>query len=134
MNVVNELLPDRAKVARFFQDTGAEPFVMVNLLKFREKAAYEDGDRGLSGKDAYDQYGAEVKKLIAQWGGREIFSGAITGVLLGEIEDNWDAVALIEYPTHEAFQGMMSSSEYQKIAVHRSAGLEGQLNIRSAAI
>ncbi|WP_341711397.1 DUF1330 domain-containing protein [Erythrobacter sp.] len=42
-------------------------------------------------------------------------------------------VALVEYPSLEAFRPMMMSPEYQKIAVHRRAGLEGQLNIRAKA-
>ena len=61
------------------------------------------------------------------------FSGAVTGLLLGEVEEKWDVVALVEYPSLEAFRTMMMSPEYQKIAVHRSAGLEGQLNIRAKA-
>ena len=85
----------------------------------------------MSGAQAYAIYGAAVQKCIADVGATAGFSGAVTGLLLGEVEENWDMVALVEYPSLEAFRSMMMSPEYQKIAVHRSAGLAGQLNIRA---
>lgn len=107
---------------------------MVNLLKFKERAEYPDGrETGLSGAEAYAIYGAGVGKCIADVGGTPGFAGEVTGLLLGEVEENWDMVALVEYPSLEAFRTMMTSPEYQKIAVHRSAGLAGQLNIRAKA-
>jgi uncharacterized protein (DUF1330 family) len=116
----------------FFGAGEEGPFVMVNLLKFKAKAAYADGrDTDLSGTEAYAIYGAAVQKCIKDVGGTAGYAGAVTGLMLGEVEDNWDMVALVEYPTLEAFRNMMTSSEYQAIAVHRAAGLEGQLNIRT---
>ncbi len=51
--------------------------------------------------------------------------------MLGEIEEQWDMVALAEYPSLEAMRTMIMSPEYQEIAVHRAAGLKGQLNIKT---
>ena len=47
-------------------------FRMVNLLKFKKKAEYEDGrDTQMSGKQAYQIYAIEVqehlKKLELKW-------------------------------------------------------------------
>ena len=39
-------------------------------------------------------------------------------------------VGLVEYPSLQAFQAMLTTPEYQEIAVHREAGLAGQLNIK----
>ena len=131
MKVVNQVNPSPEQMQEFFGADEDGPFVMVNLLKFRERAEYEDGDRGLSGAGAYALYAAEVVKLVEKHGGRSIYGGAVTGLILGEVEDNWDMVALVEYPSLNGFRAMISSPEYQKIAIHRAAGLEGQLNIRT---
>jgi hypothetical protein len=55
----------------------------------------------------------------------------VTGLLLGEVEDLWDAVGLVEYPSLAAFQGMIQSPGLRAIEHHRVAGLAGQLNIRT---
>ena len=132
MKVVNQVVPSAEQMTEFFGSGDDGPFVMVNLLKFKSKAQYADGrETDLSGAEAYAIYGAAVQKCIADVGATAGFSGAVTGLLLGEVEESWDMVALVEYPSLEAFRSMMMSPEYQKIAVHRSAGLAGQLNIRA---
>jgi hypothetical protein len=47
------------------------------------------------------------------------------------VEDLWDEVALAEYPDRAALVAMSSSEAFREIAVHRTAGLEGQLNIET---
>ena len=49
--------------------------------------------------------------------------------MLGEVEELWDTVAIAMYPSRQAMLEMLSSEAYQASAVHRSAGLAGQLNI-----
>jgi len=105
---------------------------MVNLLKFKARAEYADGtDSHLTGAEAYARYGEEVRRLMEGLGGRVRYSGAVTGLLLGEVEELWDAVALAEYPSLAAFRAMAMSREMQAIEHHRKAGLAGQLNIRT---
>ena len=134
MQVINQTTPSAERMQEFFGSADDGAFVMVNLLKFKERAEYADGrESDLSGAEAYAIYGAGVQKCIADVGATAGFSGQVTGLLLGEVEENWDMVALVEYPSLDAFRSMMMSPEYQKIAVHRSAGLAGQLNIRTKA-
>ena len=134
MQVVNQTIPSQEQMREFFGSGEDGPFVMVNLLKFKERAEYPDGrETDLIGAEAYAIYGAAVGQCVADVGGKPGFAGEVTGLLLGEVEDNWDMVALVEYPSLDAFRSMMMSPEYQKIAVHRSAGLAGQLNIRAKA-
>ena len=132
MKVENQVTPPVERIQEFFgPGAPTTPFVMVNLLKFKEKAEYEDGrETDLSGAEAFMIYGAAVGQLIDELGGRQIYSGAVTGLMVGEVEDLWDVVALVEYPSSEAFAKMVDSPEYQAIHVHRDAGLAGQLNIR----
>ena len=132
MNVENEVMPKMERAMAFFGGQEDGPFVMVNLLKFKPKADYEDGaESQLTGAEAYAQYGEEVRKLVEGLGGKVRYSGAVTGLLLGEVEDLWDMVALAEYPSLAAFRAMAMSPEMHAIEHHRKAGLAGQLNIRT---
>lgn len=133
MKVENAVRPSDEQLKSFFARAGTDkdgPVVMVNLLKFRDRAAYPDGrDARLSGQEAYMRYGVEVAKIVSKLGGRMIFGGMVDGLMLGECEELWDQVALVEYPSRQAFLDMVMSPEYHAIEVHREAGLAGQLNI-----
>lgn len=132
MDVQNAVYPGPAQIAGFFGAPEDGPFVMVNLLKFKAKAEYADGSNAhLTGQEAYARYGEEVSKLVEALGGRIRYSGAVTGLLLGEVEELWDMVALAEYPSLAAFQAMATSPAMHAIEHHRTAGLAGQLNIRT---
>lgn len=132
MNVVNAVLPPMQQAMEFFGAPEEGPFVMVNLLKFKPKAEYADGsDAHLSGREAYARYGEEVAKLVEALGGRIHYSGEVTGLMIGEVEDLWDMVALAEYPSLAAFREMAMSPEMAAIEHHRKAGLAGQLNIKT---
>ena len=132
MDVKNAIMPGPAQIAEFFGAPEGGPFVMVNLLKFKPKAEYPDGtDAHLTGREAYARYGDEVSKLVEGLGGRIRYAGAVTGILIGDVEDLWDMVALAEYPSLAAFQKMAMSPEMHASEHHRVAGLAGQLNIRT---
>jgi uncharacterized protein (DUF1330 family) len=132
MEVKNAVYPPSEQAMAFFGAPEDGPFVMVNLLKFKEKAEYADGsDSHLSGREAYERYGIEVAKLITALGGRIQYSGVVTGLMIGEVGELWDMVALAEYPSLAAFRAMATSPEMRAIEHHRSAGLEGQLNIKT---
>jgi uncharacterized protein (DUF1330 family) len=135
MNVVNAVFPGPEQIAAFFGGAEDGPFVMVNLLRFKERADYPDGsDAELSGREAYARYGAAVQACLASVGGKQIYAGAVTDLMLGEVEELWDMVALAQYPTRAAMMTMVQSPEYQAIEKHRVAGLAGQLNIRTKQI
>lgn len=132
MNVVNAVLPPMQQAMEFFGGAEDGPFVMVNLLKFKPRAEYADGaDAHLTGREAYARYGAEVAKLVEGLGGKVRYSGEVTGLMIGEVEELWDMVALAEYPSLAAFREMAMSPAMHAIEHHRAAGLAGQLNIKT---
>ena len=132
MDVTNAVMPSHAQFVEFFGAPEDGPFVMVNLLKFHDKAKYADGSEPeLSGREAYARYGEGVTKLVLALGGTMHYSGEVTGLMLGEVGELWDMVALVEYPSLEAFKTMALSPEMHAIEHHRTAGLAGQLNIRT---
>ena len=104
---------------------------MVNLLKFRAKAEYPDGRADdISGREAYKRYADQMIPIVEREGGKIWFSSEqVQGLVIGEVEDLWDAVAVVEYPSRAAFARIAMSAEVHAIGVHREAGLAGQLLI-----
>ncbi|CAN5883967.1 DUF1330 domain-containing protein [soil metagenome] len=134
MKVENAVLPPMAQALEFFGAPEDGPFVMVNLLKFKDRAEYADGsDAHLTGREAYTRYGEGVTKLVEALGGAMHYSGEVTGLMIGEVEELWDLVALVEYPSLAAFRDMAMGPEMAAIEHHRKAGLAGQLNIKTKA-
>ena len=132
MKVVNKVYPNKEQIKGFMEPVSEGPICMVNLLKFKDKAAYEDGrDTDLSGREAYALYEEGVKKLLQEIGGGIGFEGDVARLALGEVEELWDVVALAVWPARGAMFEVMQSPEMQAISVHRSAGLAGQINIET---
>jgi uncharacterized protein (DUF1330 family) len=132
MEVKNSVIPNKDQMDEFLEGDIDSPISMVNLLKFKEKAEYEDGrDTNLSGKEAYMIYGIEVQEHLKKVGGEIVFGGEISRLMLGEVEDLWDNVAVARYPSRTAMLEMMMDPDYQESEKHRSAGLLGQLNIET---
>jgi uncharacterized protein (DUF1330 family) len=116
-------LPERpnpegfAAFAQRAAQEGDGPVTMLNLL-----ALQPDG-----GRERYEQYGAAVAPLLERVGGRILYAGEAVPPLLGD--GRWDLVALVEYPTRQAFLDMVGSPEYQAIAHLRTEALaKGELH------
>lgn len=134
MKVENAVYPKGEQIGEAIQKGSNGPIVMVNLLKFKDKAVYKDGrPDDVSGRDAYNRYGDEMVKFVTAHGGRVIFAGPVKSLVIGNVEELWDVVALVEYPSSEAFAKIAMSPEVAKIGVHREAGLAGQLLIQTVA-
>ena len=132
MKVENAVIPNEEQLAGFLEGDTETPIKMVNLLTFKDKAEYADGrETNLSGKEVYQIYANEVQGHLEKVGGKSIFFGEVQRLMLGEVEELWDWVAIAEYPSRKAMLEMIMNSEYQKSAEHRSAGLAGQLNIET---
>ena len=134
MEVVNKVTPNEAQMKGFMESGHDSPIYMLNLIKFKEMAEYPDGrETNLTGAEACGIYSKEVVGHLAKRvGGALVFSARIERLMLGEVEELWDTAAIAMYPSRKAMMEMMMSPEYQASAVHREAGLAGQLNIETA--
>ncbi len=135
MEVTNEVMPTSAERINEMLEPGPDgPIYMVNLLKFKEHAEYEDErETDLTGRQAYELYGRGVAALLPDYGGKIVFAGDVTFLMLGQVEELWDEIAIAQYPNRGALVEMSSSQEWRALAVHRTAGLAGQLNIETVA-
>ena len=127
-----QVMPNEKQMEEFLEEGHDEPIFMVNLLKFKDKAEYPDKrESNLSGKEAYAIYSKEVVGHLEKVGGKPIFGSEVTRLMLGEVEDLWDQVAIAMYPNRKSMLKMISDPDYIKSAQHRVAGLAGQLNIET---
>lgn len=135
MEVTNSVYPNKEQIGGFLEPGPEGPICMVNLLKFKPRAEYEDGrETDLSGREAYELYETGIKKLLEGIGGGIGFEGDVERLMLGEVEELWDVVALAVWPSRQAMFALMQSPEMQEISVHRTAGLAGQLNIETTGL
>ena len=132
MEVKNSVAPNESQMAGFAEPGPDGPIYMVNLLKFKDRAQYADGrETDLTGEQAYALYGVAVTELLKEFGGEAIFGANVERLMLGEVEELWDKVAIAMYPSRNAMMQMMMSPTMQEIGQHRAAGLAGQLNIET---
>ena len=125
----NALRPNPIQLAEFALGDD-DPILMVNLLKFKDKAEYEDGRAtNLTGREAYEIYVTETREHLANVGAELILGGEVNGLLLGEVEELWDAFGVARYPSRKAMIAMARNPAYIQSEKHRAAGLAGQLNI-----
>ena len=98
------------------------PIWMVNLMKYRDIADYEDGrESTISGQEADDLY-APID-VLSDIGAEIVFIGNVETQLLGD-SPKWDRIAVVKYPTRRSFLEMSSRKDFQEKHVHKEAGMQ----------
>jgi len=106
--------PTREQAAAFAAGADRpEPVFMLNLLRF------EPG----TGAESYGRYAAAVGEHLERVGGSMVWAGACDAALIGPGAREWDAAAIVRYPSRAAFLEMVGDPAYLEIARDRSAGL-----------
>ena len=118
--------PTPEQFKRFAEDVeGGRPIVMINLLRYRERADYpaDSGASPCSGREAYQRYGEVTLKKVASVAGRPIWMGSAQACVIAPKDEVWDDAVLVEYPSKEAFLKMVAMPDYQAVVFHRTAAL-----------
>lgn len=121
--------PTKEDFARFRNMQRLGAIHMLNLLRFRPIAAYDDGTVA-TGEEAYRSYARESGPIFARLGGRQIWVGNPELTLIGPADEHWDLAFIAEYPSVEAFVEMLRDSEYRKAVRHRQAAVADSRLIR----
>ena len=130
MKVLNQVLRTADDFEAFLDQEIAGRVAMVHLLRFKDRAEYSDGrDTDLTGADAFALYRQRMIEKATSVGGHLVFSASVGHLVLGEVEDLWDDILIVEFPSKEAFVETISAPELADWSVHRRAGLAGQLLI-----
>lgn len=128
--------PTRAQFDAFKALPRDAPIAMLNLVRYRERAAYPDSHDcaalGLTGAEAYARYGAESGPIFRRVGGNVIWSGAPQLVLTGPADEAWDTAFVALYPSAHAFLEMVTDPAYRLAVVHRQAAVATSRLIRCA--
>ena len=122
--------PERQQFDAFKALPRDEPVAMLNLLRFREKAAYEDG-REATGAEAYAAYGRESAPVFRRVGGEILWRGRPDVMLIGPADKQWDLVFIARYPTAAAFLEMVTDPAYREAVKHRQAAVLDSRLIRT---
>lgn len=109
------------------------PIHMLNLVRLREVAEYEDGTKA-TGEEAYAAYGRLSAPVLERVGGRIVWRGRMEQMLIGPEDEDWDLCFIAEYPTPEAFVAMIKDPEYRVAMAHRQAGVVDSRLVRMAPL
>jgi len=132
---VNPTQEQLAEVAAIAGGPDDRPVIMLNLNTYRERAAYEGEPPGglsadVTGREAYERYGAVAQGVLAREGGRILWHTTSPGVVIGAPGEGCDEIIAVEYPSHAAFLALAMDPGVLPALAHRSAGLERAVIIR----
>jgi uncharacterized protein (DUF1330 family) len=119
---MNHVDPDKETFGRFKALDGNHPIHMLNLVRLRDMAAYDDG-RQSTGREAYAAYSRESQPVFERLGGRIVWSGNFELMLIGPRDEAWDLCFIAQYPSGEAFVAMLRDETYRKAVKHRQAAV-----------
>lgn len=125
--------PTKEIFAAFRANDRPGPIHMLNLVRLREEAVYEDGRRA-TGAEAYAAYARESGPIFARVGGRIVWQGKFELMVIGPSTERWDRCFIAEYPSVAAFVEMVRDPVYREAVKHRQAAVEDSRLVRHAAL
>jgi uncharacterized protein (DUF1330 family) len=125
------IYPNPEQIQTLLAGPADPPVVMVNLLRFKPRA--DAPDEGLSGEEAYRRYGEQMRTFVEAKGGRVVWTGRVDSQVIGTGGESFHMIALVEYPSRQAFIAIATDPHVQEIGVHRAAGLESQWLLAATA-
>ncbi len=123
--------PTKERFALFRDLPRDEPVHMLNLVKLKPQATYEDG-RKATGREAYAAYGRDSGPVFRRLGGRIVWSGRPDLTLIGPEAERWDIAFIAEYPSGRAFIDMIRDPVYREAVKHRQAAVADSRLVRMA--
>jgi len=117
---MSAIRPNKAQFIELMEAPDEGPVVMLNLLKFKKQAEGSEG----SGASEYNKYSDAAVQMVEARGGKVLWMGRADQILIGDPTEDWDSVALVQYPSRKDFVEMVSSPDYEKAHEHRESGLE----------
>ncbi len=119
-----QIAPEPEQIQELLEGPAEGPVVMVNLLRFKKEA--DAPDEGLTGEEAYGKYGAQMVQWVTSQGARLIWSGRVDSMVIGDTDEYFHTVALMEYPSRAEFLRIIGDPRVAEFSIHRTAGLEMQ--------
>ena len=115
MTSIDGLSPTADQTALLAAYPDDQPFVMVNLLKYK----------GAAGAERYlKEYEPAVRPIMEAAGGRDIWKGKTRHLIIGAPPHDWDAVWLVRWPSKSAFFAMLTHPDFAGTQEIRVASLD----------
>ena len=124
--------PQREQFEAFKKLPRDKPVMMLNCLRFRERADYDDG-REATGAEAYAAYGRDSAPVFRRVGGEIVWRGTPECMLIGPADERWDLVFVARYPSAAAFLEMVTDPVYREAVKHRTAAVSDSRLVRCGA-
>ena len=87
-------LPRNDQIETLMKGAMETPVVMLNLLRFNERA---EGEEEGTGQESYSRYAQKMQQIVEGAGGRFLFAGSADSQVIGDSDVDWDVVALVEW-------------------------------------
>jgi uncharacterized protein (DUF1330 family) len=100
-----------------------QPIVMLNLLRFVERANQGFGCDDMSGREAYEEYGRRLMAMGERFPAKPFWAGEAQATVIGPTDESWDEVILVHYDNVGAFLTMVSDPEDLAAAKARDAAV-----------
>ena len=126
------IYPTSEQVQTLLSGPPDQPVVMVNVLRFKPRA---DGKGSTeSGEASYMRYAEAMRKVVESHGGRFVWMGRVDSVVIGDENQAFNVIGLVEYPSRQKFVEIAFSDRVREIGGDRSAGLESQWLIATTPV
>ena len=102
--------PNREDLLAFAERMPSDtPILMLNLLRFNSKAAYDTGSlhAPCSGREAYARYSRTALSKVRGVGGEVQVMADVHLALIAPKQEQWDLLLLVRYPSSAAFLSML---------------------------
>lgn len=107
--------------------------VMLNLVRYRSTCPDDSVAAGMTGEEAYAEYGRRVAALEPPFAGVMETVAPVEATVVGPDDESWDLMVLVRYPTVASFLGAISRPDYEEAGQWRTAALSDSRLIATAS-
>ena len=103
-----------SRIKAFKERPQAQQIQMLNLIRFNAETSPGVGLDGTSGAEVYQAYQDLMEEEFVPNVGMEFpFESYPYATIIGPQDEHWDKAFLVQYPSREAFRGMVTSSDFR---------------------
>ena len=104
-----------SRIKAFKERPQAQQFQMLNLIRFNAETSSGVGLDGTSGAEGYQAYQDLMEEEFVPNVGMEFpFESYPYATIIGPQDEHWDKAFLVQYPSREAFRGMVTGSDFRE--------------------
>jgi hypothetical protein len=116
-----------AAIKEFLSTDDGRPFFVINLFKFRPRAAYADGrESTATGANAFQQFSQAVMPVWLRRGTHPVFFTEPNA----STKNDWDLVSVVRYRSRRDYVDIITDAAFLDALPHRLAAAERNIRIQ----